>query len=233
MSKERFLKDVANHVMEVHRDDGLYRHVRFRKPGTMCMHFDLITWPGYLCYTGDMGTYVFTRLADMFKFFRPDQDSRRDPLDWIDRRYWAEKVVSGDRHDGTREFDPEAFKREITEQRRKLFVENFREVDTDQRRDFWESLQEVIDCADDGESFTFAAVRDWSFVIRSKPRDFADHFLRSGETIHLDTDDFPDCKRDTHRFVWCCYALRWGIGMYDQAKASDDVKELPGGKNNV
>lgn len=53
-------------------EDGIYRHIRFRQPGTMCMHFDLITWPGYLCYTGDMGTYVFTRLADMFEFFRTD-----------------------------------------------------------------------------------------------------------------------------------------------------------------
>ncbi len=66
----RFLKDVANHEMQIIRDDGVQRHLRFKKPGTMCYHFDLITWGGHLCYTGDMGTYVFTRVHDMFDFFR-------------------------------------------------------------------------------------------------------------------------------------------------------------------
>ena len=28
--------------------------------------FDIVTWPGYLCYSGDMGCFVFTRLPDMF-----------------------------------------------------------------------------------------------------------------------------------------------------------------------
>ena len=72
-----FLRDVAEHEMIVVRDDGVHRHIRFKKPGTSCMHFDLITWPGYLCYTGDMGTYVFSRLTDMFEFFRTDREYMR------------------------------------------------------------------------------------------------------------------------------------------------------------
>ena len=52
--------------MIVLRDDGVYRHIRFKKPGTGCMHFDLVTWPGYLCYSGDMGCYVFCRLNARF-----------------------------------------------------------------------------------------------------------------------------------------------------------------------
>ena len=71
---EQFLRDVAEHTMTVIREDGVSRHIRFAKPGTSCMHFDLITWPGYLCYTGDMGTYVFQRLTDMFEFFRTDRE---------------------------------------------------------------------------------------------------------------------------------------------------------------
>ena len=31
---ERFRTDTADHVMEVALDQGLYRHLRFRKPGT-------------------------------------------------------------------------------------------------------------------------------------------------------------------------------------------------------
>ena len=72
-TEQSFLKDVAEHQMTVLRDDGVNRHVQFRRPGTICMGFELITWPGYLCYTGDMGTYVFRRLEDMFEFFRTDR----------------------------------------------------------------------------------------------------------------------------------------------------------------
>lgn len=70
ITEETFLADVAAHQIHVLRDDGVHRHIRFKRPGTYCMQFDLITWPGYLCYTGDMGTYVFNRLEDMFEFFR-------------------------------------------------------------------------------------------------------------------------------------------------------------------
>lgn len=216
-TKERFLKDTAEHHMQVFQNEGLYRHLRFRKPGTMAMHFDLITWPGYLCYTGDMGTYVFSRLSDMFKFFRLDESysNKKGVLDPIDHRYWAEKLQGVDKGDGVREFDPKAFKREIMKQRRALFVEHFREIDKDQRQDFWDSLQDVIDSADDGEGATFLAVRDWSFrVLGDKSSGFCHPNSRD---IYLDTDDFPSCKAYTHRFLWCCYALRLGISLYDKA----------------
>ena len=41
-----FAEDVAEHELTVRRDDGLYRHLRFQKPGTWIYGFDLITWPG-------------------------------------------------------------------------------------------------------------------------------------------------------------------------------------------
>lgn len=98
--KDAFMKDVANHKMEIIRDDGVFRHIRFGKPGTIVASFDLITWPGRLCICGDMGTYVFRRLHDMFEFFRRS-DCR------INEGYWAEKVEAVDRHGGITEFSPE------------------------------------------------------------------------------------------------------------------------------
>ena len=65
---ERFKKDTAEHQMTVLRDDGLYRHLRFRKPGTGIYGFDIVTWPGYLAISGDMGASMFTRLEDMIQF---------------------------------------------------------------------------------------------------------------------------------------------------------------------
>ncbi|MFY3739344.1 hypothetical protein ACOS9E_25265, partial [Escherichia coli] len=52
----RFLLDTAFHRLEIIRDDGFYRHLRMKQPGTSCYYFDIITWPGYLTVTGDMGT---------------------------------------------------------------------------------------------------------------------------------------------------------------------------------
>ena len=90
---ERFARETAKHRMTVLHDDGLYRHLRFTE-----MHlcndaewrttngfywFDLITWPGSLTINGDCGTYTFSRITDMFEFFRGYG---------INPQYWAEKV---------------------------------------------------------------------------------------------------------------------------------------------
>lgn len=91
--KERFLKDVANHKMEILKDDGLYRHVRFKRPNTGVFHFDLITWPGHLAISGDMGDYTFSRLVDMFNFFGTPNGELG-----INCGYWCEKIKSISRY---------------------------------------------------------------------------------------------------------------------------------------
>lgn len=203
-SIEAFQADIAHHQMRVIRDDGWHRHLHFQKPGTMDMHFDVLTWPGYLCYTGDMGTFVFQRQADMLEFFR---NSRWSGVHRVPLSYWAEKVQAADRFDGLTEFDLEAFQQEIRKQRRALLKEHGRNWDRDLRREFWGSLEDLISDAEfyDGMIQAFDAAHDWSFD-------------EGGERIHLDTDEFPDCKRFTQRFLWCCHALDWAVAIYDQAK---------------
>jgi hypothetical protein len=71
-SRERFEQETAEHEMTVLRDDGLYRHLRFQRPGTSIYWFDLVTWPGRLVICGDCGDLMFSRLRDMFEFFGPD-----------------------------------------------------------------------------------------------------------------------------------------------------------------
>ena len=68
-NKDVFLKDVAHHSMVVVRDDGVHRHLIFSNNGSFIYRFEIITWPGYLAYVGDMGSFVFTRIEDMFSFF--------------------------------------------------------------------------------------------------------------------------------------------------------------------
>lgn len=52
LTEERFLKDVAKHKMEILHDAGVYRHMRFMRPGTICEHFEIVTYPGHLVYSG-------------------------------------------------------------------------------------------------------------------------------------------------------------------------------------
>lgn len=204
----QFERDVAEHRLTILRDDGLYRHLRFSRPDSNDMRFDLVTWPGFLAYSGDMGAFMFERTADMLGFFRRDPGER---MYRMGLRYWAEKCeAEGTRGDGLREFDPAAFKREITVQRRQLLVEHGRTLDEDVRQDLWDELGDVIDAADADEISAWSAMREFSF------------FLGDGhkpERIHIESGDFPSCERYTQRFMWCCCALAWGIALYDQATA--------------
>lgn len=206
-----FSTDTKNHTMEILRNDGLYRHLRFSNNGSSAYRFDLVTWPGFLCYSGDMGTFVFQRTADMFGFFRTKR--RADGTFSIDHRYWAEKCEGPDKSDGLREFDPEAFQREITVQRRHLFAGYGKYMNAEMRREFWAELEEVKRSAEEGEHATFTAVQNWSFRI-NKPCNW--HWSGQ-EHISLDTSEFPSCKKYTMRFLWCCQALAWGIERYDEA----------------
>lgn len=219
LTTERFLKDVDGHQMTVVRDDGIYRHVRFKRPETICMHFDLITWPGYLCYTGDMGTYVFTRLRDMFEFFRR---SHKEDLFRIDMRYWAEKVEAGDRCDGVKKFSFEKFEREIRDWVARREEES--RPDEEDAKDlglhaaaFAELLDavkdEVLGC-DDNDVRAYDAATEFEHRGEAWQAYF-------GEKAYFAFSDFweVDSTEWSHRFVWCCFALAWGIKQYDELKA--------------
>lgn len=204
---EQFLRDVDRHQLQVIRDDDLYRHLRFKRPDGTCMYFDILTWPGYLCYTGDMGTFVFSRVTDMLRFFRRDAGSQPFRIDF---RYWAEKVQAGDRCDGVQEFSPDKFKAEV----RDYFEQNTDDAERwpeARKAALWEQIQgEVIRDLDDcGER--------WGWV-------------RLYEFEH-DSFRFQDwersCREYTHRFLWCCHALEWAIGVYDAAKAPQPTTEAP------
>lgn len=187
VTKDGFLKDVATHEMEVIRDDGIYRHIRFKRPGTNCMHFDLVTWPGYLCYVGDMGCYTFTRLRDMFEFFRGER---------INPSYWSKKVVGADR-DGIKEFSRETFIKEL----RRWFAEYLEEEATPAMRLAFEELVDTVDSPDMCDHEMYREVIEWEHGGWFPFQDFLE----------------VDAKEYTSRFLWCCHALVWGIAKYDAA----------------
>jgi hypothetical protein len=207
---EQFLQNVRQHTMTVLREDGVYRHIRFQQPGTSCYHFDLITWPGHLCYTGDMGTYVFQRLTDMFAFFRTDQEAaqRRGKSLGINLSYWSEKLVAVDgnrRHGSAKAYSHDRFQQIVKEQ----LVTWWRDygLDRHERRALREAIEGVVLSADENDVRAFDAANDFSCTIGTHTfafHDFWDH----------DLTDY------THSFIWCCYALAWGIAQYDAAQAT-------------
>lgn len=99
----RFAHDTAHHEMTILHDDGLYRHVRFARPGRSMYWFELVTWPGALSFTGDMGAFTFRRLDDMFAFFGGNG---------LRAEYWSEKILDG--RERTTSYDEDVFEQLVT-----------------------------------------------------------------------------------------------------------------------
>jgi hypothetical protein len=205
----RFNSEIKDHAVTVLRDDGLYRHLRCAKRGTYCGSFDIITWPGHLCYAGDMGCYVFTRLKDMFEFFRGRETAV------IDRGYLAEKAVADDRHGGIREYSEELFRAAV-----KLRFDEFVENDTlpaDEAADLWREIEDDVLSSSDNHHDAVDAAMNFRWAPDGDRRgrevfaDFYEHRL----------------EEYTCRFWWCCYAIPWAIARYDamreQSQAVDAV----------
>lgn len=109
-AREDFLKRAPEYQMTVELDQGIHRHLRFRIGDSMCYGFDIVTWPGYLSISGDMGCFVFCRLRDMFEFFRGGECGRINP------GYWSEKLQACDGQGGYDEFSADLFEANIREE---------------------------------------------------------------------------------------------------------------------
>jgi len=201
-TEDRFLKDVEAHSMKVIRDDGVHRHINFSNNGSSVYGFNLITWPGHLCIAGDCGTYVFSRIDDMFDFFRMKKNdfnhSENRKLN-INTGYWGEKLQSIGTNAGYEEYSEDVFKSTILD-----YVSGYWEFESDEVKE--EVLQEledqVLSCLEDNE------YQDYNS---------ADTFK---STHGHEFEDLWECsfKQYTFHYLWCLYAIVYGIGIYDQSK---------------
>lgn len=200
----RFESDTAEHKLSVLLDDGLYRHLRFAKPGTSIYRFDLVTWPGYLAIVGDAGDWVFARTADMLAFFVPEGReaqatvpvARVERLHAINPQYWSEKLVAP-RPDGAETYSHEAYCERV--------VEWFRDASVDltpsDRADLYTAVRDQLLAGDvHGEHEAHRALYD---------------FEHAGRRI-ADTWDWG-LREYRHDFLWCCFAIVWGITEYRRA----------------
>lgn len=197
-TKAEFDKRTAEHQLEILRDDGLYRHLRCRKPGTGIDGFDLVTWPGFLCYCGDMGEYVFQRCDDMLAFFRRGLDLE-PPLE-----YWAERCVAQDR-DGIKEYCSDKARQVITE-----WLD-----DRDATGSLRQEVEDEILClVDDGEHVLRNAIEPFEYLGPDGEKDGPGRGWRFEDFYEADLTVW------TYRFRFCCYALTWAVQRYDAMKGT-------------
>jgi len=204
-SEQTFLKDVSEHTMTVLLDNGVYRHLSFSNNGSFNQKFDIVTYPGFLVYSGDMGCFVFSRLKDMFEFFRVRPRDESPESLFINLGYWAEKLEAvdrcGSRTCGAEEFSSEKFESTVKEHVAEWINDYSGEYDSSeeevsaQRKTFAdqlnESIKEDILCrADDGEHACYEALRDFSF-------EFDGHKYEFYDTWEWDLTEYTFC------FIWC------------------------------
>lgn len=195
IAAEHFRADTADHQMTILREEGLYRHVRFRnagrdfrcyevsdvRPGNGFYQFDLVTWPGYLAFVGDAGDFVFRRLPDMFEFF-----STRGGF--ISYDYWAEKLVAPAGSEAVRSFSEDRYRRQVEE----WIAEQEPEVAEAARA----QLLDEIDFPHDSDS----------------AHRLLYGFAHEGITIPDVWEwEFRDYE---HRYLWACCAIAWGVDRY-------------------
>lgn len=192
ITKDYFLSTVKDHKMTIEQDNGVFRCIEFEKPGNVSYYFRLTTFPGYLVITGDCGNYVFRRLHDMFDFFRSSDFT-------IDPGYWAEKLDAIDKHSNVRVYSEELACKFLTEDFNNWCEEN----------GYNEHGQDDLHASD---SYDFQhAILDGCAT--------EDGFLLLG-TVELpcgytcDTWEF-DPYELSPSFIWCLYAIVWGIQQYD------------------
>lgn len=201
-TEERFLNDVKDHSMEILRDGDLYRHIKFSRGGSSVYRFDLHTWPGELCITGDCGTFVFRRLADMFEFFRCESKEKLS----INAGYWGEKLRSVGTNAGYKRHSQERMQESLL-----FYVEDHWVFDTEEQEN--QVMQEL-------ENYLFSMLCGDESTDYRLAESFTSYF--GHQFIDLFEYDFTEY---TFGYLWCLYAIVWGIRQYDQAVDSTNCEE--------
>lgn len=215
---ETFLRDVQHHKMTVLLDQGLYRHLRFKQPGSGNMWFEIITWPNVLTIHGDMGTWTFSRVEDMFTFFR-GSDLKINPS------YWAEKLQHGNfsGRDGGKVWNQDTFRAHLLDQLARYF-----EDEPAKLAEITPVVEEDIFRLHDGDGphvmhhaayeFTYVFEEDREPVLAGFDRAFKSRYSQKNQ-FQFEGMDLPDGMIYSYHFLWCLYAIVWGIQQWDARAA--------------
>lgn len=233
-TESKFIESVSKHRIHILNDNGVYRHIRFDAGDHAPHHFAITTWPGYLAISGDMGDYTFKRLEDMFPFFRQDgYDFAENPkgIDteniFINVGYWTEKLTATSLYESHSEFNDDELKEQIKEyfDTEMESIESLGEWSHDYSDDH---DMDDDDELDDAEKLQAKKDQLWdrieSDMLYSIENEYqASVAIDSFSSENIDFQDFL-CEgrfgiRPTYHYIWCMYAIAWGISLYDLIKA--------------
>lgn len=193
-----FQEDISKHEMKIIKDDGVYRHIQVSEPGTSFYWFEVITSPRLLTINGDMGTYSFSRIEDMFQFFNKTPGKINEP-------YWTQKLVSFS--SPVRKYSPEVFKQVVTEE----FNEAF-----DERADVCAVPSEEESLRTEGLSRLDSEVLVFADTPETAAR-YLDKFSYKG--VHFyDTWEW-DFEEYDYKYLWNLHAIVWTVNAYNEAIA--------------
>jgi hypothetical protein len=197
-SAASFAESIKTHEVKVAMDNGVYRHLIFRPAAGICSvgKVEIVTFPWSLVITGDMGTWVFSRVEDMFGFFRGG-DGRINPY------YWSEKVqngVSGGRRDsGCKEYDPDVFKQNVLDH-----------LDNYDFEDSGTTKEEVLEAL---HNEIYWDIMSHENIVGQ----IEDLKVGSGRWCFSEPWEIESEKWCYH-YIWCCRFIVWAINQYDALK---------------
>lgn len=233
----RFKDDTANHVMKVLHDDNGYRHLRFSKPSSSSYWFDVVTWPGFLTITGDMGSDIYSRESDMLGFFEKSSDEKYV----INPHYWSEKLQTG--RSDAKEYSLDKFKSYVAQMLHDYFDDNLHEIksELEEQEDlssevfeqkakeldllYLRFIQKITDYFDE-DAFSmdsaYRALSDFSL------KDFIDE--NDEFNVFLDANfSFSDIEGNwedyTFHYLWRCFAVVHATKQYAELKKESEKSE--------
>jgi hypothetical protein len=250
-TETRFKSETASHKMTILQDSGLYRHLRFMNPKDSAYWFDLITTPNTLIFRGDGESFVFSRVPDMFKFFRsglwPDGAIRINP------HYWSEKLTS--ERDAATRYSQEMFTKLVADA-----LADFEES-IPGATEAWNEHIDAFTLEDEGDALR--ALHEFSFgahykatcscreATRTEYRSDAYQWARQHKASHPGEHEisfrydcgvsFGDVEPHEIRghywwFLWACYGICWGIRQYDEHRRREAellLAALPAGRKQT
>ncbi|MER6488751.1 hypothetical protein ABT264_35045 [Streptomyces virginiae] len=230
---KRVAYDLADGIMRVQQEDGLYRHLAFASPASWT-RLTVITWPYNLLVAGSHGSFHFERHGD----------DTKDMLGWlrgirVNPGGWASKLVNGSA--SVQQYDRDRLENAITERVAEAVRDGWapeglekavrREILDNEYLDDEQHALRILDEFQHGmtyrtectcgkyEDFTsYDAAVCWEY--RTHPQADGDHKVTLRETGGFtfdDISDWPRHKLDYH-FVYQCHAASWAVRRYDRVR---------------
>jgi len=197
-----FEKDTANHELEIMVDSGVNRILEFRNNnGSSNQFFIIMQAKNRICFTGDMGDFVFTNHND-------------DMLAWFHNNISLSYIDEKCRTDGNLKYDEDSAKLSIkmmVDDFCRHYIDEYAGDDCDDDFDFEVSLagwqqdlyDEVIDEIDfENEDAFNRTAYDLSIIVNDSMK------------FEIDAPDGIDCREYTHRFKWCVLAINKVADLY-------------------